>query len=214
MTLDSTDSTETADLLQRAAGGDQAALNELFSQYRTRLKRMVRLRINRRLQARIDDSDVIQDAYLEVAKRLPDYVREPQLPFFLWLRHITGLKLIELHRYHLGTQNRDAKREISLHRGALPAATSVSLAAQMLGKLTSPTQAVVKAEMRVQLQEVLNSMEPLDREVLSLRHFEQLNNAETALELGISESGASSRYVRALKKLKGAMSHVPGFNQP
>lgn len=205
------DSSETSELLRRAADGDQEALSRLFSEYRERLKRMVRLRMNRRLQRRVDDSDVLQEAYLEVSRQFADYIREPALPFFLWLRHITGQKLIELHRRHLGTQLRDAGRELLLYRGALPAASSASLAAQLLGRLTSPSQAVIKAETRVRLQEVLNRMDDVDREVLALRHFEQLSNGEVAEVLGIQESAASNRYVRALKRLRQVLAEIPGF---
>src|SRR5262249_55320164 len=93
-------------LLARAAENDQHALSILFSRYRERLKRMIALRLNRRLQARVDASDILQDSFLEVARRLPDYVAAPRLPFFLWLRRLTGLKLIEVHRRHLGTRRR------------------------------------------------------------------------------------------------------------
>src|SRR5487761_1262706 len=189
-------------LLTSAAQGDQCALDQLFERYRSRLKKMVRLRLNRRLQGRVDDSDVLQDAFLEATRRLPTYLAGPQAPFFLWLRRITGDKLLEIHRTHLGTQARDAGREVSLHRGALPAANSVSLAAQLLGQLTSPSQAAVKAEMRIQLQEALNSLDPLDREILALRHFEQLSNAEAAQELELEPSAASKRYLRALARLQ------------
>lgn len=189
-------------LLTSAAQGDQCALDQLFERYRSRLKKMVRLRLNRRLQGRVDDSDVLQDAFLEATRRLPTYLAAPQAPFFLWLRRITGDKLLEIHRTHLGTQARDAGREVSLHRGALPAANSVSLAAQLLGQLTSPSQAAVKAEMRIQLQEALNSLDPLDREILALRHFEQLSNAEAAQELELEPSAASKRYLRALARLQ------------
>src|SRR3954469_8399848 len=147
---------ESAELLRRAAGGDPHAVQQLFSRYRDRLKRMVHLRLSRRLQGRVDDSDVVQEAYLEIARKLPEYARGPGLPLFLWLRHLTGLKLAEVHRRHLGTQLRDADREVSLHRGGLPQADSVSLAAQLLGKLTTPSQAAVKAEQRIYVQEALN----------------------------------------------------------
>jgi len=205
------DSEELASLLTRAADGDAAALEELFSRYRKRLKRMVRLRLSRHLQGRLDDSDVLQEAYLEAAKRLPEYLQERPLPFFLWLRHITGQKLIDAHRRHLGAKMRDAGCEVSLHRGAMPPASSASLAAQLLGRLTSPSQAAIKAETRIRVQEVLNSMDPLDREVLALRHFEQLNNVEVAESLGINESTASSRYLRALKRLKEELGHLTGL---
>jgi RNA polymerase sigma-70 factor (ECF subfamily) len=165
------DSEELTGLVSRAAAGDQAAVAELFSRYRQRLKRMVRLRLSRHLQGRLDESDILQEAYLEAAKRLPEYLQDRPLPFFLWLRHLTGQKLIDAHRRHLGAQMRDAACEVSLHRGALPAASSASLAAHLLGRLTSPSQAAVKAETRLRVQEVLNNMDPLDREVLALRHF-------------------------------------------
>src|SRR5215813_186005 len=153
----------SVDLLKRAAEGDEHAVNELFVRHRSRLRAMVRLRLNRRLQGRVDPSDVLQEAYLEICKHFADYVRSPPLPFFLWLRHLTGQKLITVHRQHLGAQLRDADREVSLYRGALPRASSASLAAQLLGRLTSPTQAALRAEMQIQVQEALNSMDPLDR---------------------------------------------------
>ncbi len=199
------------ELLSRAKRGDRGALDELLVQYGDQLKRMVRLRLDRRLQGRIDESDVLQEALLEVAGKLDDYLADPKAPFYLWLRTLTGLKLAELHRRHLGTQLRDASREVSIYRGALPEANSLSLAAQLLGKFSSPSQAAVKAERRIKLQEVLNSMDPIDREVLALRHFEQLSNAETAHVLGMSESGATARHVRALKRLRTLLEQLPGF---
>jgi RNA polymerase sigma-70 factor, ECF subfamily len=209
-TLMENNSGETADLLERARAADQAALSELFTRHRDRLRRMVEMRLDSRLQARIDASDVIQDAYLEVAQRLQDYLRNPTLPFFLWLRLVVGERLTTLHRHHLGTHMRDAGREVSLYREALPAASSAALAAQLLGKHTSPTQAAIRAERLLRLQEAINLLDPIDREVLSLRHFEQLTRAETARVLGIEESAAAKRYIRALKRLKTALADMPG----
>jgi RNA polymerase sigma-70 factor (ECF subfamily) len=207
------DAGDESALLRRAAAGEEAASRELFSRYRVRLKRMVHLRLSRRLQGRVDDSDVLQEAYLEACKRLPEYAQAPGLPLFLWLRHLTGLKLAEVHRRHLGTQLRAADREVSLHRGGLPEADSVSLAAQLLGKLTTPSQAAVKAEMRLHVQEALNSMDPLDREVLALKHFEQLSTSEMAEVLGLSKAGAGSRYLRAIKRLREILARIPGFTE-
>ena len=207
------ESGEVSDLLRRAATGDAEALRQLFSRYRDRLKRMVHLRLSRRLSGRVDDSDVVQEAYMDVCQKLPDYVREPGMPFFLWLRHLTGLKLAEVHRRHLGTQLRDADREVSLHRGGLPEADSVSLAAQLLGKLTTPSQAAIKAEQRIYVQEALNSMDPIDREVLALKHFEQLSTSEIAQVLGLSKAGAGSRYLRAIKRLREILEQIPGFRE-
>jgi RNA polymerase sigma-70 factor (ECF subfamily) len=133
------------------------------------------------------------------------------MPPYLWLRFLTGQRLLAIHRQHLGAQMRDAGQEVSLYRGALPQATSASLAAQLLGKLTSPTQAALRAEMQIRLQEVLNTMDPLDREILTLRHFEELSNNETAAVLGIQKAAASNRYIRALKRLKDVLTSMPGF---
>src|SRR5947209_16108872 len=171
------------ELIRRAGEGDTTGLDGLLERYRPRLRRMIKLRLDRRLQGRVDPSDVIQEAYLEVSRKLAEYLGDPSMPFFLWLRLVTGQKLALVHRQHLGVQARDAGREVSLHRGALPEATSAALAAQLIGKLTSPSQAAVKAELKIRLQEALNSMDALDREVLTLRHFEHLTNAETALAL-------------------------------
>ena len=202
---------ENEELLGRAKNGDHQAQAELFARYRNRLKIMVRLRLDRRLYGRIDPSDVVQEAYLDFSRRFAEYIAKPGVPFFLWLRGLTGQRLIDLHRMHLGAQMRDVAQEVSLYRGALPAASSVSLAHQLLGKLTSPTQAAVRAEMQLRLQEALNAMDPIDREVLVLRHFEELTNAETALILGIEKSAASKRYMRALVRLKEILSAIPGF---
>ena len=205
------ESSEITDLLRRAGDGDEAAVDQLFSQYRDRLKRMVRLRMSRRLQGRIHDSDVLQESYLEISRKFSDYLDNPSVPFFLWLRHMTGLKLAEIHRRHLGTQMRDADREVSIYRGALPEANSMSLAAHLLGQLTSPSEAAVKAEMRIKLQEALNGMDALDREIIALRHFEQLSGVETAEVLQLSKTGASSRYVRAITRLKKILSQFSEF---
>src|SRR5438093_11441136 len=120
-----TEPSDTDDLIARVRAGDQQALAELFNRYRERLRRMVRLRLDRRLQGRLDPSDVLQEAYLDVARRAPEYAANPTLPVFLWLRLLTGQKLLALHRHHLGTQMRDAGQEVSLYRGALPQASSV-----------------------------------------------------------------------------------------
>jgi len=197
--------------LRLAAAGDEEALRTLFAAHRDRLKRMVHLRLSRRLAGRVDDSDVLQEAFIEVARKLPEYAREPKMPLFLWIRHLTGLKLAEVHRRHLGTQLRDADREVTLHRGGLPLADSVSLAAHLLGTLTTPSQAAIKAETRLMVQEALDSMDPIDREVLALKHFEQLSTSEIAEVLGLSKAGAGSRYLRAIKRLRAILEQIPGF---
>src|SRR4051812_23252297 len=201
------------ELLQRALAGDSSALAGLFTRYRERLRRMIHLRLDRRLTGRVDASDILQDVYVEVSKRMAAGSADSDLPFFLWLRLVTGQKLTDLHRRHLGTRMRDAGLEVSLHRGAMPAASSASLAAQLLGTMTSATQAAVRAEHRLIVQEALNGLDPIDREILVLRHFEHLSNDEAALALGLKRSAASQRYVRALKRLKDVLSTIPGLRE-
>ncbi|HMC65408.1 MAG TPA: sigma-70 family RNA polymerase sigma factor [Gemmataceae bacterium] len=205
------ESSETRDLLRQAGAGDEQALAELFAHHRDRLRQMVRLRLDRRLQGRLDPSDVLQEAYLVFSRRFADYAQNPTVPFYLWLRSLTGQKLIDMHRQHLGAKMRDAAQEVSLYRGALPQASSVSLAAQLLGRLTSASRAAIRAETQIRVQEALNSMDPMDREVLTLRHFEMLSNEEAAQVLGLSKSAASNRYIRALKRMKDILTGLPGF---
>jgi RNA polymerase sigma-70 factor (ECF subfamily) len=135
------------------------------------------------------------------------------MDFFVWLRQLTGQKLIDLHRHHLGTLKRDAAQEVSLYRKSMPEATSMALAAQLLGQMTTPTQAAVRAELQIKVQEALNSLDPVDREVLVLRHFEHLSNSETAAALGISKSAASKRFIVALKRLKELIHSIPGLSE-
>ena len=200
----------TNHLLQQAARGDPGALGTLLVRHKDRLRRMVALRMDRRLQGRIDASDVIQEAYLEASVRLTEYLGDPSMPFFLWLRFLTGQKLVTLHRHHLGVQMRDAGQEVAYCRGPLPEASSAALAAQLLGHDTRPSVAAIRAEVKIRVQEALNSMDPLDREVLALRHFEQLSRAEIAQVLDISEAAAGKRYIRALERLKRVLGRSPG----
>jgi RNA polymerase sigma-70 factor (ECF subfamily) len=211
-TTDPASARNTDDLLiDRAAAGDSTALAELFGRYRKRLRAMVRLRLDRRLQGRVDPSDVLQEAYLDVAEQLSSYRAKPEMPFYLWLRLTTGQRLMRLHRHHLGAAIRDAGREVSLHRGALPQASSVSLAAQLLGKMTSASKAVERAEIQLKLQAALNGMDEMDREIIALRHFEELSNLEAAQVLDLEPSAASKRYIRALKRLQEILKSIPGL---
>src|SRR5882672_9706919 len=206
----SADMRTNEELLDAARNGDEGALAVLVERHRDRLERMVRLRMDRRLQGRVDPADVVQDAYVAVRGKFPQYGAAPHMPFFLWLRLEVGQKLLDVHRFHLNTQMRDAGQEVSLHRGALPQVTSLSLAEHLLGKLTTASQAAMRVELKLRVQEALNSMDPHDREVLILRHFEELSNAEAAQVLGIKASAAVNRYVRALKRLKDVFADMPG----
>jgi len=187
-------------MLRSAAEGERSALDELFENYRGRLRAMVQLRLNRRLQARIDPSDVVQDAYLQAVKRLDDYLKQPQLPPYLWLRHLTGKQLLAVHRHHLGTHMRDATREISIGQSSLPDADSTAMAIPIIDQASTPSREAIRAEEITRLQAALDRMNPADREIIALRHFEGLSNAETAHVLGLNPSAASSRFFRALKR--------------
>jgi RNA polymerase sigma-70 factor, ECF subfamily len=202
-------------------GAGAPEVGRLFMDHWDRLHRMVEMRLDRRLHGRIDPSDVLQEAYIEVARSLPGYLKNPEIPIFLWLRYITGVHLKAVHRRHLGTKIRDAGREVRFASLNMPQASSVSLAAQFVGRLTSPSQAVVRAEVQLRVQDALDELAPLDREVLALRHFEQLSNAEVSQVLEISETAASNRYVRALKRLgqilqsaSGLLGQSPGGSRP
>jgi RNA polymerase sigma-70 factor (ECF subfamily) len=202
---------EDVRLVERFKAGDVGAAGEIFTRHRQRLRRMVEMRLDHRLQARIDPSDVIQEAFTEVVARFDKYLADPKLPLFLWLRLVVGERLMKVHRHHLGAQMREATREVSLYRGALPAASSIAIANQLLGRHTSPTHAAVRAERLLRLQSALNDLPPLDREILCLRHFEELNHAEAARVLDIEEATAAKRYIRAMKRLKAILISEPDW---
>ncbi len=189
-------------LLRQAAGsGRSDALNEVLNKHRDALRRMVNVRMNDRLRGRLDASDIVQETLLEAMNSVEAYLAKPALPVPLWLRHLAGQKLIQAHRTHLGAQKRDAAREQRLV-GGVPLASSVMLAAELAGQGTSPSQAAIRRESRGELIAALDRMDELDREVLTLRHFEQLNSAEAAEVLGMSRDAVKKRYLRALDKLE------------
>jgi RNA polymerase sigma-70 factor (ECF subfamily) len=201
-------------LAEQVAAGDEQALADLFDRHRYRLRQMVRLRLDRRLQGRLDPSDVLQEAFLDLVAELPTFAQKQKLPLFLWMRLVTGQRLMQIHRRHLGTQMRDAARDISLYRGGIPQADSISLAAQLLGRFTSAGHAVIRAEVQLQLQEALDSMDKVDREIIALRNFEELDNREASEVLGLSPEAARKRYVRALKRLQSELRRFPGLLDP
>ncbi len=204
------DSSETNRLLERAASGDDASWGKLLMRHEARLRRIVSFRLDPRLRGRVDASDVMQEVHLEASRHLADYLKEPGMPLFLWLRGIAGHKLLEMHRHHLGTPMRDARKEIALDRGGLPGASSAAMAAQLLGHATRPSEAAMRAEAKILLEQALNDLDPLDREILALRHIEQLTNAEAARILDIKEAAAGKRYLRALERLREILKSVPG----
>jgi RNA polymerase sigma-70 factor, ECF subfamily len=206
-----TDDPELHHTLTRAASGDAESWRLLLDKHHDRLRRMVALRLDPRLQGRVDPSDILQEAYLDAATQLAGYLADPQAPFFLWLRSLTGTRLAKAHRFHLGTQARDAARDVSLTRGPTPQASSAALAAQLIGHEPRPSEILQREEAKRRLEEILNGMDPIDREVLSLRHFEHLSTAETAQVLNISEAATGKRYIRALQRLKELLTQMPGI---
>ena len=180
----------------------------MLAGHHDRLRRMVAVRIDPRLQGRLDPSDVLQEAYLEASRQLGDLLRKEDVPFFLWLRGLVGSRLARLHRHHLGARRRDAGREVPLDREPAPDVSSAVLAACLIGA-AEPSEEAVRAELRERLQAVLERLSPEDREVVSLRHFEQLSTEETAAVLGISAAAAGKRYVRALTRLRRLLDGDP-----
>ncbi len=206
-----TDDSAAADLVDRVVRGDQTALAELFSQHRDRLWRMVNFRMDPRLHGRVDADDVLQEAWLSVVQRIDHFLADASRSIFVWFRLITSQTLIDIHRRHLGTRKRNAAAEFSISGGWTASSTSFSLSHHLLGHLTSPSQAALRNELSAVLRTALDSMQEIDREVLALRHFEQLSNRETAQILGISEQAASDRYIRALSRLRNVLTALPGF---
>ncbi len=199
------------ELIERAKTGDPVALAELFGMYRKRLRTMVDLRLDRRLRGRVDPSDVLQEAFIDLAKRLPTYADRDKMPFYLWLRLVTGERLLIFHRQHLDAAKRDVRQEVTLDPQAIPHAASQTIAAGLLGKFTSAAAKAIRREMQFKLQVAINDLEEIDREIIVLRNFEEMSNNEAAIALGLSPNGASNRYVRALKRLRAALHEVPGF---
>lgn len=191
--------------VRAAASGDDDAWRDLLDRFHTRLRRLVQLRMDPRVTGRIDPSDVLQDTYIDAREQLPAYVADPKYPFFLWLRLLTGNRLNKLHRFHLGQQVRDVTREVPLMGGPMPEASSTAIAAQLLGHDSEPPERAARTEIYGRVVDAVNDLEPLDREVLTLRHFEQLSTTEIADVLGITLAAARKRYLRALTRLRAVI---------
>jgi RNA polymerase sigma-70 factor (ECF subfamily) len=185
--------------------GRQELLGRFLMEWRPRLRTMVLLRLDPRLKMRVDPSDVIQEAFLEISKRLGEFLRTRPMPLYLWVRRMTGQSILGVHRHHLGREARDPRKEVALEHHWIPEASSEVLAAHLVKEERTPLDEAVRAERKARVQAALESMPPLDREVLALRHFEQLSNAEVARTLELTESGASKRYFRALERLRKSL---------
>jgi RNA polymerase sigma-70 factor (ECF subfamily) len=207
-----TASPDTDELLTRSANGDRAARDQLLVRHRARLRKMVAYHLDRRLQARVDPSDVVQEVLAEASRKLPEYLRQRPLPFYPWLRQMAETRLVELRRRHVDTQKRSIRRE---EPGilALPDESAAELAGRLVTSATSPSQRLLREEARQRVQAALEQLSPRDRQVLELRHLEQLSVAETAAVLGISEGAVKTRHVRALQRLRVLLDDLGG-NEP
>jgi len=201
-------SAETQELLERARQGEAAAVNDLLARHRQPVERMIGLRLDRAIAPRVDASDIVQEVLLEASQRLGDYLRQPGLPFHLWLRHIARDHIIDAHRRHRKAQRRSVDRE--QHIQAAADQSSFELASAFVDQQLTPATEALRREMASRFQAVLASLGEEDREVLLMRHFEQLSNQEVAQALGLSEPAAAMRHLRALRRLKALL--APGHD--
>jgi len=203
---------DTEQLIRLAAGGDREAMDKLLARHRSRLRRMVAVRMDKRLAARVDPSDIVQEALLDASQKLPDYLNEQPLPFYPWLRGLAWERLIGQHRRHIVAQARSVARE-QHDQMALPDHSAVQLAAQLLAGGTSPSVRLIRKELRAKVQEMLSQMSAPDREVLVLRYLEQLSTSETAAVLGLTVDGVKSRQRRALERFTNLLADHAVGNQ-
>jgi RNA polymerase sigma-70 factor, ECF subfamily len=196
---------KTEELLAGVKNGDASAVNQLMERHRDSLRRIVQLRLDQKIQRRIDVSDVVQDVLIEANRRLADYVASPQMPFHLWLRQIAQDRIIDAHRRHRGSAKRSVDRERGL---AVPAAddrSTMDLAAQLCDRELTPAAAVAQAEMAQCVERAISLLPDQDCEIIIMRHYEQLSNQEVAQALSLTEPAASMRYLRAIRKLRELM---------
>jgi RNA polymerase sigma-70 factor (ECF subfamily) len=207
------DVSEIQELLSRARQGDAAAVEELLSRHRLPLRQAIAARLDAALSRRVDASDVVQEVLLEASQRLKDYLRNPAMPFQLWLRSLARDHVIDAHRRHRQAQRRSLDREQPLHRLAAADRSSLDLAAALIDPERTPASAAIRQELERRFRATLDHLGEDDRDILLMRHFEQLGNQEVAAVLGLSEAAAAMRYLRALRRLRTLLepdSEVPG----
>jgi RNA polymerase sigma-70 factor, ECF subfamily len=196
----------------RLRAGDKGALGELFAEYRPRLLQIVQFRMNRRVLARLDAEDVLQEAYIAAVQRLKHFGADPAQSVFVWLRLIVSQTIVDVHRRHVGAEMRDVTRELSLNQAERHDTTSYCLASELAGSLSTPSRLVVQDELVKKLADAMGTMPAADQEIIALRHFEDLSNAEAAEVLGLQITAASNRYVRAVARLKRILDGMPEFD--
>jgi len=201
------DSPPSADRIARARQGDQHALSELFAEHQPRLVRMVELRLDASLRRRFDPSDVVQEAWIEVVRRFPEWCAQTAYPFHVWVRLITSQALAQMQRRHLGAGMRDAMREVQSPESRI-GISAASAADAFIASATSPSQAARREELRSRVLAALEELDELDREIVALRHFEGLSNEDAAAELSIEPAAASKRFARALVRLRPALASL------
>ncbi|EMI47044.1 sigma-70 family RNA polymerase sigma factor [Rhodopirellula sp. SWK7] len=200
--------TDIGEIEQQLKQGDFSRFGEAFSRHRPRLWQIIHFRLSDQIRARVDADDVLQEVYLDAEKRLVHYVEGDFPSLFLWLRLVTGQTLSRVHRRHLATESRSTLRESNPKNEDLWGNTSLCLSQRFIAHLTSPSQAAVKVELMAEVRSALSAMSDIDREVVALRHFEELTNQEVATELGITPKAASLRYVRALERLRSVLEKI------
>ena len=199
-------------LASKAKSGDLEALAALFHQYEDRLRRMVEIRMDPKLLGRIDPSDVLQEAYLDLVQRLPSFAsRDEEMSMFVWMRLVTSEKLLQLRRQHVDAQKRSIGREVPIAANTSDQSSSF-LTDHLYSHFSSAANKLIRQEMRQVLMDTLDAMEEIDREIILIRAFEELSNVEAAEVLGISQNGASNRFVRAMTRLKLELERIPGFS--
>jgi RNA polymerase sigma-70 factor (ECF subfamily) len=191
---------DTDDLLRRAERGDKRAIERLFVKHLGRLRKMIAVRMDRRLAARVDPSDVVQEALAEAVRKMPAYLRNRRVAFYPWLRQIAWERLVRLHGQHIHAGRRSVRREQPLE-GELSEESAVDLAGRLAASGTSPSRRMVRDEVRRRVREGLDQLAARDREVLVLRYMEQLSTAEIAAVLGITEGAVKTRHFRAIERL-------------
>jgi RNA polymerase sigma-70 factor (ECF subfamily) len=194
------DSAETRRLLEQAQAGQAGAVDQLLTRHRPYLRQLVRLRLDPQVRARVDPSDVVQEAQMEAVRRLGGYLRRPEIPFRLWLRQITYDRLLMLRRRHIGAARRAVGREV-----ALPDRSSLALAQQLLASASTPSEQLARRELARRVRQALDRLDDADREVLLMRNFEGLSNQEVARLLHLQPAAASQRYGRALLRLRNLL---------
>jgi RNA polymerase sigma-70 factor (ECF subfamily) len=196
------ESEKTAELLRNAKAGDQAAGPAALERHRDALRRLVQMRLDRRVMQRVDVSDVVQDVMIEANQRLDDYLANPAMPLHLWLRHMAKDRIIDMHRRHRVSAKRSVDREQPMAVNATDDHSTMELAAQLCDAQITPDAAATMRELAVRFEAAIDQLEEPDREVILMRHFEQLSNQEVAQALELSEPAASMRYLRAIRRLR------------